>query len=450
MRYNDEVTTITLLTSGSCNLNCNFCFLHKNIAFQKMDKIVQAAWKNKEYLTTIQKVLEKLKIDYNNIRDITLWGGEPLLNLTNFNNNIQDLFLTFPNLSRFSTSSNFNINIQDLIKLLQNIDLYTNNEIAFGLQLSIDNIFYNEGHNIPFYVYKEKFKELLENTYNIKFQKIKLIINFRCTITEEKYLNLFQDKQLLTDYLDYINDLMEYIYSFNINQNIIISSTAFPIAVYPTHCTSAQGIQLSNNLRIWDNIKNSYHLANGLYDEILPRMKTLSEIEIGPNFECGNLLHDLMILPDGTITNCLNAYMSGYSEYEKELQNENDIKGLSELELEKAYCFNPLSMTEKEIYKQVWYIQNCLKNNISTYLYFALKMCEELIDVNQISNIYDGNTNLLFKHIMLIEKNLACMYYNMHETQLPFLNSPSIFRKYLNGAVEYYSNNNNNNNNNRG
>jgi len=51
-------------------------------------------------------------------------------------------------------------------------------------------------------------------------------------------------------------------------------------------------------------------------------------------------------------------------------------------------------MSDEEINKRIYFIQNGVKNTISTYTYFALKMCEELLKVNQISNIYN-NTELL-------------------------------------------------------
>jgi len=83
-----NLKAITVMISAKCNLNCDFCFLHKNTAFLEYDKIIQDAWKDFTYIKNLEKVLNKLKADTTNISHITIWGGEPFLDTKNFNENI--------------------------------------------------------------------------------------------------------------------------------------------------------------------------------------------------------------------------------------------------------------------------------------------------------------------------------------------------------------------------
>ena len=245
----NAISSISILTSGKCNLNCSYCFLHKNSSFKDFDNIIQQSWKDKSYLNNIQQCLYKLHADFKQIDHITLWGGEPFLNLVNFNTNIKDILNIFPNIMSLSTSSNFNINVDNFIELLLNFDKYSNNKIEFRLQISMDNIFFNDGHNLPLQFYKNKFKELLEKTNNIKFKNLILLINFRTTTSENNVLELFENEKLLKEYVDYITGLQGYINDINQNSHIRFLSTIFPSATYPTHCSTEQGIRLEHCLR---------------------------------------------------------------------------------------------------------------------------------------------------------------------------------------------------------
>ena len=43
----DTVRAMTLFVSGSCNLNCGYCYIHKNPALKIMDKEIKDAWGNR-------------------------------------------------------------------------------------------------------------------------------------------------------------------------------------------------------------------------------------------------------------------------------------------------------------------------------------------------------------------------------------------------------------------
>lgn len=431
-----KINALSILLTGKCNLDCNFCFLHKNKAATNLHEIVKNAWENNTYLDIIEKTLIKLGTQPSDITHITLWGGEPLLELDYFNKKIDKLFNLFPNIKEFWTSTNFNININKFTETLILLEQNTNHPIEFNLQISMDSIFNKFGHNLPLELYKKNIKELLDVLNLTKFNYLKLTINFRSTVDEKIFLEKFKDVNTIKEYLSQVASLNDYVDSLITNKNINFLNCYAPAPSYPTHMTSQEGIELSYITRLYDNIKTEFNLPNSYhaYENFGHVGRDITSFK--NNYECSNLASNITILPDGSIPHCINGYILVFPEYEQALIENDDKSGQYELQMERPYTFNPLKMSNEELKKHLYFIRNGVKNNISTYRYIALAMCDELLASNQISNIYK-NKELLLKHIDLTESILGCMFYNLHTSQIPYTNSPSFFRKYLNGVMEY-------------
>ena len=54
-----EVQTISLISSTTCNLNCSFCYLHKNQSYKEFDKLVRQAWADGSYLNNAVKTVKR-------------------------------------------------------------------------------------------------------------------------------------------------------------------------------------------------------------------------------------------------------------------------------------------------------------------------------------------------------------------------------------------------------
>ena len=66
-----------------------------------------------------------------------------------------------------------------------------------------------------------------------------------------------------------------------------------------------------------------------------------------------------------------------------------------------------------------------------------MALCDELAQSNQISFKYHYNKELLLRHIRLAENINNCNFYNLHATNLPFLNNTSAYKKYFNGLTDF-------------
>ena len=94
----DTVRALTLFVSGSCNLNCSYCYIHKNPALKIIDKEIRDAWRTGTYIKNIKKVFNKMNVDPKNITGISFWGGESTLHLDVINDQLKDLFELCPNI----------------------------------------------------------------------------------------------------------------------------------------------------------------------------------------------------------------------------------------------------------------------------------------------------------------------------------------------------------------
>lgn len=410
------INTICIALNSKCNLNCKYCSANKDITTLNFNQIIQDAWKDNTYLNTIKQVLFKLNIPLTNITHIYLWGGEPLLDLSYFNSSIKNLFQIFPNINSFWTSTNFNINIEKLIELFQNIELYANQNIEFNLQISMDGIYNENGHNLPISLY-EKNLELLINKLNLfKMSKLYLNLNFRSTLLEEDFLNKLNTKENINNYFLQQKKLLNFADNLIINSHIKFSNILIPRLATPSYSTSTTGIELYKNIQLWDKIANNY-------EQIILNLPLKFFTN---NHECPNYTSNLIILPDGGISYCVYSYLTAIENYERN-------------KIENSYFFNPLTMPEEICRKQYSYLVNGVKNNISTHRAIAFNLCKDLLHSNQISQIYE-NDDILLKHLILMESLTDCMFNAIHETTIPYANSPSYFRRYFNGIAEYIYN----------
>lgn len=131
---------LILVESYSCNLKCSYCEINNSIEDEYYiveNEKCRKALIDKTYINNIKKYFYTHEINPKDILKISLWGGEPTLNLDIFFNFFKDLIIFFPNVEIFQITSNF-VNITNLIKFLFKV----NNENIFNknifIQISYD------------------------------------------------------------------------------------------------------------------------------------------------------------------------------------------------------------------------------------------------------------------------------------------------------------------------
>ena len=440
-----EIKALTFISSAKCNLNCNFCYLHKNQSYVNFNKIIIESWENQTYINNVAKSLDKLEVDFNLIDTISLWGGEPLLSIDKLIPSIKNFYKFFPNISYWKTSTNFTINIQNLINFILEIEKYTNQNTIFSLQLSIDGpegIFTENGHNVSWETYKKQFEKLISNLNNINLQKINLDIFLKSTIEEQLYLKYFSNLKNMENYYDNMLKLQNYVNSLIINKNIHWSSSIhFPAPSIPSNASSEDGLLYNKIARSWQYLKkNKFKNIN----QNIELYRGIGRIDnainlFDQNHECAELKNALTFWPDGTIVECAGCFMLPNKEYQQELIDNNEDDEFKIAKIGEATSYNPLLMSVEEIELHDWFTLNGFRNNYSTYYNLMLGLCHELALSGQIAEKYGIDDEITLKHISLVLQYIGCTRENIKTTKIPYLCQPATYRKFFNGLIDYVS-----------
>lgn len=138
-------TSLTLFTTALCNLNCNYCYICKDVNgnLKKIDDDIEEMFENNQFIKQILDVDPNIE---NTLESISLWGGEPFLGIYRFLDHIEEFFQIFKNLNFIDVSTNLCLpdhpqRIQDLVSAVEKCYLkYSKKDKPFSMsiQISID------------------------------------------------------------------------------------------------------------------------------------------------------------------------------------------------------------------------------------------------------------------------------------------------------------------------
>ena len=165
------VNSISLISSTTCNLNCSFCYLHKNQSYKEFAKLVRQAWADGSYLNNALKTVERLGPP-EGVQQCQLWGGETLLHIDDITKNLKQFYQYFPNVKLWRISTNWLIDVNQFFEFIKEMDLYAPEGTEIMTQLSIDGPqggYAEQGHNVSLEVYQKNFSDFafLINNYKL-------------------------------------------------------------------------------------------------------------------------------------------------------------------------------------------------------------------------------------------------------------------------------------------
>lgn len=455
MVYAKEIRQVSLLGSSLCNLSCQYCYL-QNQQTQKFYKLlndeIQQAWKDHSYVNNIKKVFEKIEADPKKTTRLTLWGGEPLIQINNFLSTAKELFEYFPNITFFMIPTNFAWpeNIAKQIPLMaQYFDqTRTTTEKAWlHLQLSIDSYkgpLLEYGHHAKNDQYLKNFETIIKEISKIELKNTKIIFDIHPTATGENILNNLSTYEQLDEYFKGMFFLKDYavklINEYNCQDKICYGEFPyFPICAVPENSTSEEGYRFSEIIKKAENIQHikqyineNWHFFEGFsYNWANQEMLTA-------NYECPESnFNTIMILPDGTISECACSFVANRQEYLDLLLEQEQYEEYRLSMARKNYFFNPITATKEEADFNDWYNLLGIRNNYSTGLNLSMAICQELSLSKQISPIYAIDPILLLKHLRQETTPYGCTREHFALTGVPFLSIPGDYRRIFNGEIEY-------------
>ena len=438
-----NIISISLISSTTCNLNCSFCYLHKNESYKLYDKIVREHWANGKYIINAYNTVKAFPADPNNVEVCQLWGGETLLNIDDVTKNIQLFYKYFPNVKEWKISTNFLVNIDKFMDFLKEIDNNTKKDTLISLQVSIDGPpgeYCEQGHNGDWEIYKKNFFHLTTLVNNYKFNHIYINITINATVSRELYLKKFSDYNEMKHYVEEMYNLTKYINDNCISRSINMElSYILPGMAQPYDDTTEDGKKFAEICKLWEKLKIecfpdlSYYF--GFYNGCGPIIEDRPLFK--PNAECTELKSCITINYDGSICECSGSYIDSFKPYQEELKKENRIKDLRAAQRRDKLTYNPAKMTPEELEKHDWYVYYGYKNNSSTYMHLMMCLADELALSGQIPYRYHEDKEYLLKHISALSAINSCTRENLKETGISYLCPPSSLRRYLNGVLDY-------------
>lgn len=134
------VVAVSLYFTGSCDLQCTYCFQPKikNHMKDENDKI-------REWLKSGKMEEDVLRVFGENIEALALWGGEPSINLDLLTERLESVYNKFPKLDSFSWSSNFasdrSLDVtKKFIQEVNRLNTSLKRLVKVNIQISIDGI----------------------------------------------------------------------------------------------------------------------------------------------------------------------------------------------------------------------------------------------------------------------------------------------------------------------
>lgn len=323
--FNKKILSLSVITSSACNLNCSFCYLHKNNSYKEFHKLLTKAWEDGTYIKNLDKVFTKLEANKNDIQEIHFWGGETLIQVDTIAKNVPAIYKVFPNLQEWHMSTNWVINIQSYFNFLLEVDKYACPQTEIIVQISIDGPpgkCSENGHD-GWGVYRKNFTDFLNLVNQHKFKNISIRFHFKSTLSKELYLSEFSTYDGIKNYMKYMTDFIKEIDSQCINRAVNVREDfTLPSIARPNIYSKEEGQKLRDILLMWEEV-NLREFKEGT----IPFMFGLNEfngdkIIFDSNDQCGEFLDRLTINYDGTIVECSGVFIDYYKPYQEELLQE--------------------------------------------------------------------------------------------------------------------------------
>lgn len=442
---NYAIKSLHIFTTSACNLNCNFCYLHKNKAYHTLDKEIQKAWQEHSYPYTILKVLDKLDINPLGVTNLYLWGGESFLRINEVTENLQLLFEILPNIDYMLIPTNFTTNVNDLINFITMLNQVTNRPLTLQLQLSIDGpegIWREYGHDVPDSLYELQINALATFFNNNELKNLKQIkLAVKATVSSELYFSKLTDIQEMEKYTQWFEDFRAFIKS-KIFHHKVIPVYAFASIATPYKGSVQQGIAYNTVLRNWQYIKmNNFEESDNLaslgdyyYSQtVFGKNYPINEPVLG----CDMFTQALVICPDGTLAPCPGCFVEAREDYRNELKKENQLELLRAAELvTKNSSFNPLTASEEDIKHYKWYIMQSWSEYQNIGLSIKEAALKELALSGQVPWFFYSDPLKRMRLTRIIATHCNCFRENLHESGIPQISSVGGLRLFGNGAAE--------------
>ncbi len=459
--YKFEFEAVNIYFSAVCNLRCRYCFQPKiNGISQEINKKIV------NWITSGKMEEDIIKYYGVNISALSLWGGEPGINLPILEERLEFIYNKFPKLETIHYSSNISTkklarNSVNFIKKIAFLNEKLGKKISVSLQFSIDgppeiNDYNRVGskaenilNNITFLL--EELKDVSPDSYSL---------NIKGTQSADNITFLIKDNNLL-EYYQYF-DKWQSLWLKILPEEKIPKGSTFITLVYPGNFTQEDGFNFKKLIELQNSESFQEECACNTFvnfdNQVTRRIKdTLSALRAGYYREykgellrvcscsagksCGGLTYDSQFhLCQATYM--FNEDILNYIEKHNLISEFEDKQGFSFRSFDDLIKDNiVVSFSDDLKLSRLLYKINNFNYNLSLKVQYFEVILSELAAANQISRCYlDPKWRDLGVAYLLFGGH-ECPVNNIWEFSSPYIRSTSHLKLVFNGAFEYYVSN---------
>lgn len=213
------ITNIDIIYTASCNMACEYCFIHKNPnAMIKNNQIIRQAIIDGSFA---QNIIDKLQDSKNDLNQIALWGGEPTINEDLFETFVIPLLDFFPRIGEVHFSTNGSASLIEFARVVyEYTQQHPGRFIRLNVQFSIDGPPEMNDKNRAIGATANTWKNLKElilygnDHCNPDFE---ICTVPKATLSQQEYTGL-ADGDNLYQWLKFFDDWQEEVFKLNTNQ----------------------------------------------------------------------------------------------------------------------------------------------------------------------------------------------------------------------------------------
>lgn len=434
--------------SSKCDLDCVYCYIPKNKVLKDIHKKWQSLYSDGTYNELISEAYDREKLEA-----ISFWGGEPSLGFGDLQK-LRDLFILFPNLKSFSTSTNCS-NFESIKFLLEEVSKYSiefNRNSKVSIQISLDGEKDRNDRNRGKGVYDRVIKntsKILETAKSL--EKVHSTIFFKQTNTSEDFLEYSNSPESLIRTIGTFDKLhSDFISKYGSYKNMTLEFRSLPTIAWPGSYSKKDGETYTKCLKlveevIRDKFPNWAHtnpLYSGRIRSLIKEAAFINREKSNDIFFCSAGSKMIGLDPDGTTHGCHGSFWSNYIDYLKTNESLGDWcsgERIMDYSTERFWKAEETYISQyRDSYNdaRMKYVLRSFSHNLDNYLNITYATVKMLLLAEQISEIFLQEEWARFFTYFIALKS-SCWFNNVLVCSSPSVTPLSLYRVYGNGAFEY-------------
>lgn len=459
-------TTLTLMSSESCNLSCSYCQIAQSVKNNKHAEAVKQAFKDGSFLRNILKIYKNLELNPDFVEKLALWGQEPTTTMIEVADAFAEFYKYFSNIKTIEFSTNGVAYYDRMIYFIQKVDEVAKKDILFEIQVSHDGKYSTEKYrgvksSVILNNIENFFKEL--NKLNLKRAKVR--IHFHGVCSRSLIKTLVNNKEAIRDYWTEWDSIVENYRNICSNPRVSINSWS-PGMETPVNASKEEGEMLADfyrqsyeiyeegNFKFFDKntyegladqvirvFKNGVFVPVGTIEEIIFKLAKYSYDEKTIKFlsrmlYCGPFYSTLKFRYDGTLVHCQNVIHCLDVEDIKDRPEQEYKLGVASVE-HGHYPQGKTSFVKNTELQKMFYRGKIMHEQSFPQIFtITVNLMKILLDAGQIHESYSDYEKLM-RHAFMISFPSACMDSEQRLDGTAIGRYVGLIRYYCNGFMDF-------------